>query len=329
MPYLSSFVQSTSLHRLTNLFLNVYSMNLAPSPKPLLLTPKDEEILQAIAYYRYVTSLDIAHLLFRPTYMPYVRSRLSRLAGNKDLQPNFYLYRFWLPSPQGNRERIFTLGEKGQQFLKDVLGQMIDWRFQPSKLKFFSYSNILHHLLLTRFLVAATWWSRNREDVALLAKHTSYELLKNPPKVVLPQKKGKKTITVIPDAWVLFDKEDGKFAVLFELDRGMEHGAKFKEHVRARLAFIRSGKYKETFGVPGVIVAYVTTGQTPAYRNTRMKTMNDWTREVLEEINLQHFGGIFRFTSVEFDTIYIQAGNLFEEPVWLRPDTRELGRLFE
>src|SRR5262245_42243930 len=26
MPYLSSFVQSTSLHRLTNLFLNVYSI---------------------------------------------------------------------------------------------------------------------------------------------------------------------------------------------------------------------------------------------------------------------------------------------------------------
>ena len=49
-------------------------MNLASTPKPLMLTPRDEDILQAIAYYRYVTSLDIAHLLFRPTYMPYVRS---------------------------------------------------------------------------------------------------------------------------------------------------------------------------------------------------------------------------------------------------------------
>jgi hypothetical protein len=176
------------------------TMNLAPSPKPLLLTPKDEEILQAIAYYRYVTSLDIAYLLFRPTYMPYVRSRLSRLAGNKDEQPNFYLYRFWLPSPQGNRERIFTLGEKGYKFLTEGLGQKIDWRFKPWKLKFFSYSTILHHLLLTRFLVAATWQTRGREDFALLAKCTSYELLKAPPKVVLPQKKGNKTMTVIPDA---------------------------------------------------------------------------------------------------------------------------------
>jgi hypothetical protein len=128
---------------------------------------------------------------------------------------------------------------------------------------------------------------------------------------------------------MLFEKEKGKFAVLFELDRGMEHGAKFKEHVRARIEFIRSGKYKETFGVPGVIVAYVTTGQTPAYRNTRMKTMNSWTREVLTDLNLKNWGGIFRFTSVEFDTIYDQAVSLFEESVWLRPDTTEMVRLFD
>ena len=157
--------------------------------------------------------------------------------------------------------------------------------------------------------------------LSLLAKRTSYELFKNPPKVDLSVKKGKKTMIVIPDAWVLFEKGKEKYAVLFELDRGMEHGAKF-EHVRGRIQFIRSGKYMETFSVPSVIVAYVTTGQTPAYRNTRMKTMNAWSREVLKDLDLQHWAGFFRFTSVEFDTIYDQAGNLFEKPVWLRPDTR-------
>jgi hypothetical protein len=41
-------------------------MNLALTPKPLFLTPRDEEILEAVYRYRYVTSLDIAYLLFRP-----------------------------------------------------------------------------------------------------------------------------------------------------------------------------------------------------------------------------------------------------------------------
>jgi hypothetical protein len=293
--------------------------------KPLTLTLKDEEILKAIYQYRYVTTLDIAHLLFRPTYLPYVRSRLARLAGGKDLQENTYLCRFYLPSIAGNRERIFTLGSKGREFLQGVLGQTVDWYFQPAKFKFFSYSAILHHLLLTRFLVAAAWWCKNREDFTLLEERVSYEISRLQPKVTID----KKTLTVIPDAWLLFEKDREKYAVLFELDRGMEFQQKFKEHVKARIALIRSGQYAKIFGVPGVIVSYVTTGQTPQYRNTRVKAMNVWTREVLAEMNLKNWGGIFRFTAVEFDSLYEQVVSLFEEPIWLRPDTSEKVVLFE
>jgi hypothetical protein len=101
-------------------------MNLA-GEIPLNLTPKDEEILKTIYTYRYTTTLDIAHLLFRPTYLPYVRSRLARLAGGKDLQENTYLCRFKLPATEGNRERIFTLGNKGRAFLKDTHGCVLDF----------------------------------------------------------------------------------------------------------------------------------------------------------------------------------------------------------
>jgi hypothetical protein len=57
--------------------------------------------------------------------------------------------------------------------------------------------------------------------------------------------------------------------------------------------------------------------------------MNAWTREVLAEMNLKSWGGIFRFTAVEFDSLYSQAMNLFEGPLWLRPDTSEKVVLFE
>jgi hypothetical protein len=299
-------------------------MNLAVQ-KPLTLTLKDEEILKAIYTYRYVTTLDIAHLLFRPTYLPYVRKRLARLAGGKDLQENTYLCRFYLPSVAGNRERIFTLGTKGREFLQGVLGHNVDWYFQPAKFKFFSYSAILHHLLLTRFLVAASWWCKSREDFTLLEERVSYEISRLPPKVAID----KKTVTVIPDAWLLFEKSNEKYAVIFELDRGMEYQQKFKEHVKARIELIRSGQYAKVFGVPGVIVSYATTGQTPQYRDTRVKTMNTWTREVLTDLNLKSWGGVFRFTAVEFDSLYDQAVSLFEESLWLRPDTSEKVRLFE
>ena len=290
-------------------------MNLARSPKPLLLTPRDEEILTSVYRYRFVTSTDIAYLLFKPSYMPYVRSRLTRLSGGKDLEENTYLCRFRLHTTRGNPERIFTLGSKGREFLQSQKGKQVDWRFRPGKFKFFSYSAILHHLLLTRFLVAASWWCRNREETLLLEERTSYDLARNPPQVTITKKEKPIRISIIPDAWLFFALPQGKYAVLFELDRGMEFQEKFKQHVRGRIELIRSGKYKEVFGVPGVIISYLTTGQTPEYRTTRMKTMNAWTGEVLAELNLKNWGGIFRFASVEFDSLYDQTPALFEEPV--------------
>ena len=303
-------------------------MNLAVE-KSLILTPRDEEILESVYRYRFVTSLDIAYLLFRPSYMPYVRSRLTRLAGGNDLEENTYLCRFRLHATKGNPERIFTLGAKGREFLQSQKGKKIDWYFKPGKFKFFSYSAILHHLLLTRFLVAASWWCRDRKDTSLLEERTSYELARYPPQVTIPKKEKPITVSVIPDAWLFLALPDGKYAVIFELDRGMEFQEKFKQHVRGRIELIRSGKYQEVFGVPGVIISYLTTGQTPEYRTTRAKTMNEWTREVLAELNLKNWGGIFRFASVEFDSLYDQTPSLFEEPVWLRPDMKETVRLFE
>jgi hypothetical protein len=92
--------------------------------------------------------------------------------------------------------------------------------------------------------------------------------------------------------------------------------------VRERIELIRSGEYQRVFGVPGVIVAYLTTGQTPQYRTTRMKTMNAWTREVLRELGLESWAAIFRFTAVEFENLYGSVSALFgEEPVWYRPDS--------
>ena len=301
-------------------------MNLTPTAKPFVLTQRDEEILRVVYQYRYMTSLDVAHLLFRPTYLSYVRGRLSRLAGGKDLQPHAYLCRFKLPTPEGNGERVFTLGVKGREFLSRELGLAVDWYFRPGKPRFFSYSNILHHLLLTRFVAACECWCRGQNDFAMLETRLSYDLARQPAKVTLANKNRKTTVTVIPDAWVKFDHmEHGAhkqyMAVLFELDRGMEYQQKFKQHIKGRIAFIRSGQYQQMFGVPGVIIAYATTGQTPQYRLTRCKTMNAWTRDVLAELDLQHWSGIFRFTALEFKTLYEDAATLFTKPVWYRPDS--------
>jgi hypothetical protein len=128
---------------------------------------------------------------------------------------------------------------------------------------------------------------------------------------------------VIPDGWLLFERvsDSARFPVLVEIDRGSEYQERFKNHVRSRLAFIDSGDYARVFGIPAVIIAYVTTGQVPAYRETRVKTMAAWTKDVLSELKMERWAGLFRFTPAVFETLYEDAPTLFEKPVWYRPDS--------
>jgi hypothetical protein len=71
-----------------------------------------------------------------------------------------------------------------------------------------------------------------------------------------------------------------------------------------------------------VTIAYATTattGQLPVSSDTRRNTMAVWTMEVLAELGLEHWAGIFRFTSVEYTGLFDLA--LFDKPVWYSPDS--------
>jgi Replication-relaxation len=299
---------------------------------PLILTPRHEQILKAIHEYRYATAQDMTHLLFSKGSLAYVRRQMSALAGGKDQQARHYLYRFPFPTgAAGNRERIFTLGARGRDFLATVLGLPVDWYFRPSKSDHLSHSHVLHHLLLTRFVVAASAHTHNHPQISLLQSRLCHELARN--QVVNTGKKQRKPTkpVIIPDAWLLFALQStgARYPVLLEIDRGTEYSAKFKAQTKARLEFIRSGEYTRMFpDNPAVIVAYVTAGTSPAHAQTRVKTMASWTQTVLSELDLQEWGVIFRFTSISFDTFYEDIPSLLEQPVWYRPDTSQPVRLF-
>src|SRR5687767_14865640 len=111
-------------------------------------TARDEEILKAVHYYRYVTARDIAHQQFSKSSLNYVRERLTELSGNTDLDQNNYLCRFNLPTATMKRqEKVFVLGAKGKRLLQRM-GIPAMWYFRPHKLKFLSYSYVIHNLIL-------------------------------------------------------------------------------------------------------------------------------------------------------------------------------------
>ena len=279
------------------------------------LTARDEQILKSIFYYRYVTARDIMTLHFAKTTISHVREVLAALSGKIDLDADNYLCRFNLPSMTGrSQEKVYVLGSRGRRVLQNM-GMPATWYFRPSKLKFLSYSYVLHNLILTRTMIDAAQWAKEHPAFSLVDQHISYQL------------SGK----VIPDCWLFFEEQrsDGIYEhpVLFELDRGMEMKEKFRAHVRGRIHYIQSGEYKKQFKTDVASIAYATTGQTEAYQLTRRKAMCAWIHEVLKEMRLEDWAHVFKVASVEFQNLY--DNSLFEKAVWYKPASSTAVRLFD
>src|SRR5262245_5534666 len=279
------------------------------------LSPTEEEILKTFSVYRFMNAVDVAHCLFSPASLTHVRSILTRLAGGADYKKRECLYRFTMQSGKaGNPERVFTLGSAGLAVVRS-LGSPAEWYYRPSKTGRLQSSYLHHQLLLTRFVVCARRFARESTDFSLVETRLCYELEGQ------IAKRGAET--VVPDAWLHFERTADKkrFPILVEIDRGSEYQERLKNHVKGRLEFYRSGEYERVFGTPAVLIAYATTGAVPAHGATRRNTMAAWTMEVLRELEIENWAGIFRFTSaLDYTRLYEQGRELFTNPVWYRPD---------
>jgi hypothetical protein len=296
--------------------------------KPFILTPRIEEILRTVHFYRYMTALDVTHLIFSPGSLTHVRDILKVLCGGQDYASDQYLYRFPLTQfSSGKTEKIFTLGSRGRDFLANDLGLPVDWYFRPTHIKHLSHGLIVHNLTLTRFLVAARVWCRSRPGIVIPKLHISYEMERAPGKVEVIRDGKRVSVKVIPDAWILFEntKAQLRSPVLLEIDRGREYKDAFKEHVRSRIEFIKSGAYGQMFEGKGCVIAYATTGELPEYRESRLTAMCGWTMDVLSEMQIKDWASILRFGAVVRKTMFETP--LFMGRMWRRPDSESPVRL--
>jgi hypothetical protein len=300
--------------------------------KPVCLSHGDEEILKAVHFYRYMTALDIAHLLYSPTSLRRVRDILARLCGGADFQENQYLYRFRMPSVEaGNPERIYTMGNLGRDFLSRELGFSVNRHVRSSSGAHLSFSQVVHNLVLTRVLVAAQTWASGNPDISISAVRICYEFGGSVTTVDIDEMGKREKVSVVPDAWLLFEKlENGKVVehlpLLLEIDRGTMYRQRLKRHVLSRIEFVRSGEYRRVFGTEAVVIAYVATGVTGEAHEGRRMSLCSWTMEALKDTRREDWASVFRFCSVSLDKIYMAP--LFDEDVWYRPDLGEPVGLF-
>src|SRR5262245_63405145 len=93
-----------------------------------------------------------------------------------------------------------------------------------------------------------------------------------------------------------------------------------KTHVKGIIVNNRSVPYEQVIATPALIITYATTSEVKEHAETRRKTMCAWTMEVLRELEIENWAGIFRFTSLDYTRLYEQGRELFTSPVWYRHD---------
>jgi len=290
--------------------------------KPVWLSDVDIRIIRTIATHHYMTAKDITYSVYEPTSLTYVRSRAARLAGCADHIPNQYLYRFSRPhTDPGRSEKVFTVGTKGRDLLASLQGvDDMDRRFRPYKLQALRYSFLFHALLLSRFVAAATFWSRQQSDYDLVETRLHYDLARHRRLTSITMQGT--PVSVIADAFLCFERlADGvQYPILFESECGTEAGRTFRQHVRNRLAYLQSPQYEELAETSAGRVCYLTIGQHPTYKETRRAAMQRFTQDVLAELDMAHWASVFLFASVDYNHLFQTP--LFDQPMWYHPNSQ-------
>jgi hypothetical protein len=243
---------------------------------------------------------------------------MRKLCGGRDYDDQQFLYRQPLPmATKGTKERVYCLGAKAREVLA------LEDTYRPSKFRYLAYSPMLHDLMLSRFLILATTYFAAQSDYQLLETRTCYQIARQPPRIPANQNGKTATMAVIPDAWLDIERvSDGKaYPLWIEIDRATEHYQKFQQLLRQRLDVVNSRHYEKTFHTKEVLFCYVTTAATPELADIRLYNMLRWTEALLpeEERERQRLAALFRFTTVDYPTMYEQPHALFTEPVWYQP----------
>jgi Replication-relaxation len=311
-----------------------------PQQTPLILTPKDEEILKQFAKFRLLTAQEITALCYSTGSHTYARSRLSALSGNQDITDEaltygYPLYRIGFPTGKpGRNEKIFALSLTGARTLHS-LGIPGAWYIRPSRLRTYSHSYFLHDLTRNRFIVALHAWAKSKPNLRIQTC-LSCEIAKRPPTVEIPVQRlvlerGKPVKTpvmtrvgVIPDGEIVVTNTSTgeRLLILLEIDQNTQAPQRLRNHFAGLLAYVKSPYFKARYGnnIPYRIV-YATQGVTEPASTSRLKYLCDFTIKFLIERKRPQDSQYFRFTTINFATLYEDANQLFgsEQPSWYLP----------
>jgi len=292
--------------------------------KPYVVTASHNAVLQAVYRYQLLTSLQLVKAL---GYSPNSLERVQRLV--KQLTDNEYLLSLARPVVRGKAPLVYTLARKGLNYLKSA-GFDVREYFRPSKEQEKSYLFLLHTLAINDVLIAAANLQKIEASYSL-SSFTHERVLKTTPyKVRIWRADVEESVTLIPDAYLLFGRKkkkgkDENIPILLELDRNTTEQKHFRRNLRARIEFIKEEGYKKLLGTSTVKFAYAVA----AGGEKRREELRAWARKELADTSEQRWlSNLFLFCALPDD---LEPQQLFLAPCWFAPfaDDKPLSLLAE
>ncbi len=262
----------------------------------------EQNILFALATYHYLSAQQLCRLLYSPSSLTFVQTKLKELSDGK------YCQRLFLPRPSryGSAPSVYRLASKGLSYLS-ASGKQVG-RYRPVEERAHSYLFLAHTLAVNSVLIAAALLCRTSPEFVI--RRMAHERdLKREPMTVL-EGDGRK-LAVIPDGYLDFAVNGThQVCISLEIDRGTYEQKVWRQKVRALLA-AASGPYQQRFETASLTFAVVAT---PGEK--RLWELMRWTEAELKEAS-QDQRDLFRFTGANPETASPRA--LFLHPVWFRP----------
>src|SRR3989442_11900448 len=240
----------------------------------------DDKYLQAFGRLHYLTAKQVTTLLYKPGSLTTVQARLKRLSDNG------YLLSLALPTIRAKSAYVYTLANRGREYLAELGIQPPNSSFRPAKEQEKGYQFFNHTLAVNDFLIAGMVLCRLVPEVRLEEVQHDLSLKHNPPLLVVGNaKKGATKTPLVPDGWLDFrvkreaKDSEARSGIWLELDRGTMDVKPVKQKVRDLVSLYEQAGYKDRFGTRSAIFAFATTAN-----DRRVELLRRWISEELQAV---------------------------------------------
>lgn len=259
-------------------------------PAPMRLTERDRDIIEAVHLYRVLRQDQIQTLFFR-------RQNTTQRVLER-LYDHAFLERKFLPVVYGRSPTLYVLDKRGADLLRSERGyEDLIWYSSNKDLK----TDFMEHTAAINDFRIAIVVAARRQGLELITWASESQLKADYDRVQIAT--SKRPVSLVPDSYFALVTPLGRAHFFIEIDRGTETLDRFKQKVRAYMAYHEGGGYEKRYGTKSLRILTV------AFGAGRLANLRNATAQVTQEVKGRRRFWFALATDLTPETV-------LTEPVW-------------